>query len=108
MATVIAIRRRHDHDADARRWTAVAGAADGGCADTLHHVKLRVMKIRLNGEEREVANALSVTELLAASGYAERRVAVEINREIVPKSRHDEHRVNDGDRIEIVHALGGG
>jgi len=67
-----------------------------------------MIRIRLNGVEREVADALSVAELLAANGYAQRRVAVEINREIVPKSRHDLHCVNDGDRVEIVHALGGG
>ncbi len=67
-----------------------------------------MIRIRLNGEECEVDEATSVAALLAANGYAERRVAVEINREIVPKSQHERHRVNDGDRIEVVHALGGG
>lgn len=67
-----------------------------------------MITIRLNGERHEVAEATSVAALLAANGYAQRRVAVEINREIVPKSRHEERRVNDGDQIEIVHALGGG
>ncbi|HEY0180930.1 MAG TPA: sulfur carrier protein ThiS [Dokdonella sp.] len=66
------------------------------------------MKIALNGEEREVAPSTSLAALLEAAGYASRRVAVEVNREIVPRSRYAEHRLGDGDRVEIVHAIGGG
>lgn len=66
------------------------------------------MKIALNGEEREVPPAISVTQLLHEAGYADRRVAVEVNREIVPRSRHAERRLHPGDRVEIVHAIGGG
>jgi len=65
------------------------------------------MEIVLNGEPREVA-AATVLELLQALAMGERRVAVEINGEIVPRSRHGEHALAQGDRIEIVHALGGG
>jgi len=68
----------------------------------------RRMNVLLNGETREVAGTCTLAELLASSGYAERRIAVEVNREIVPRSRHGEHRLADGDRIEIVHAIGGG
>lgn len=69
---------------------------------------MAIMKIALNGEEREVAPATSITQLLRDAGYADRRVAVEINREIVPRSRHAEQLLRAGDRVEIVHAIGGG
>ena len=46
--------------------------------------------------------------LLATANFAERRIAVEVNREIVPKSRHGQHVLRDGDRVEIVQAMGGG
>ncbi|MBS0514889.1 MAG: sulfur carrier protein ThiS [Proteobacteria bacterium] len=64
--------------------------------------------IQINGEAKQVQASTSVTALLEAAGYAERRVAVEINHEIVPKSMHDDRVLCDGDQVEIVHALGGG
>jgi len=66
------------------------------------------MNIQLNGEPRTLAAALTVTELLRQEGLGERRVAVEINGEIVPRGRHAEQAIGEGDRVEIVHALGGG
>jgi sulfur carrier protein len=66
------------------------------------------MKIVLNGESREVAATLSLAQLLEQSGYGARRVAVEVNREIVPRSLHAQHGLAEGDRIEIVQAIGGG
>lgn len=66
------------------------------------------MNIHLNGELRQVQPNLLLIELLAAEGLAERRVAVEINGEIVPRSQHAAHSLQDGDVVEIVHALGGG
>jgi sulfur carrier protein len=66
------------------------------------------MKITLNGEDREVADALTLEALLEADGFREKRVAVEINRQIVPRSTFSDHRLKPGDRIEIVHAIGGG
>ena len=65
------------------------------------------MDIVINGQARQVA-ATTVLELLQAQGLADRRVAVEVNGEIVPRSRHGEHALAAGDRVEIVHALGGG
>jgi sulfur carrier protein len=67
-----------------------------------------MVRILLNGAPREVAANLSVGKLLDAEGYAQRKVAVEVNREIVPRSLHAQHIVREGDRIEIVHAIGGG
>lgn len=66
------------------------------------------MNIQLNGQARPLSHPLTVLELLANEGLAERRVAVEVNGQIVPRSRHGEHVVQDGDLVEIVHALGGG
>ncbi|HZH43255.1 MAG TPA: sulfur carrier protein ThiS [Lysobacter sp.] len=66
------------------------------------------MEILLNGEPRALPGALSIGDLLEVEGLGQRRVAVEVNGEIVPRSRHASHRLADGDRVEIVHALGGG
>ncbi len=64
--------------------------------------------IVLNGQPRACAPGRTLHDLLAEAGYAQRRVAVEVNREIVPKSEHAQRELRDGDNIEIVHALGGG
>ncbi|MBP6798459.1 MAG: sulfur carrier protein ThiS [Luteimonas sp.] len=66
------------------------------------------MDIQLNGEPLSLAEASTVQALLEAQGLAERRVAVEVNGEIVPRSRHAARALRAGDRVEIVHALGGG
>ncbi|QDH69241.1 sulfur carrier protein ThiS [Marilutibacter alkalisoli] len=65
------------------------------------------MEITLNGEPRRT-EATTIAALLEAEGLALRRVAVEVNGEIVPRGRHAGHPLSEGDRIEIVHALGGG
>ncbi|MFA6986423.1 MAG: sulfur carrier protein ThiS [Arenimonas sp.] len=66
------------------------------------------MRILLNGEVREFPEPQTISTLLLAAGYAERRVAVEVNREIVAKGRHAGHALADGDRVEIIQAIGGG
>ncbi len=66
------------------------------------------MKIILNGQEKPLAAPITVAALLAEMGLAERRVAVEVNREIVPRSRHGEVQLKDNDRVEVVFAIGGG
>ncbi|MBZ0133639.1 MAG: sulfur carrier protein ThiS [Rhodocyclaceae bacterium] len=66
------------------------------------------MEISVNGEKRSVADALSVAELLRGMGLEGKRLAVECNGEIVPKSGHAEAQLAEGDRIEIVIAVGGG
>ncbi len=65
-------------------------------------------KIQLNGMARELAEPISIAALLDANGYAGRAVAVEINREIVPRSLHAQQLLRDGDEVEVVHAIGGG
>ena len=66
------------------------------------------MQVILNGEPLNLDDAPSIAELLQRKGYAERRVAVEINRAIVPRSQHAIRHVAEGDQIEIVQAMGGG
>jgi len=66
------------------------------------------MEISVNGEKRRVAAALSVAELLREMGLEGKRLAVEKNGEIVPKSAHAAAQLGEGDRIEIVIAVGGG
>jgi sulfur carrier protein len=67
-----------------------------------------LLRLLLNGEPREMPIGADVLALLEHEGLAARRVAVEVNGEIVPRSRHAGHCLADGDRVEIVHALGGG
>lgn len=69
---------------------------------------MRMLQVFLNGELREVDIGTTVHALLDRTGYANRRIAVEINREIVPRSAQAGRMLEEGDRIEIVHALGGG
>jgi sulfur carrier protein len=66
------------------------------------------MDIIVNGEPQELADVITITTLLEARGLTGKRVAVERNGEIVPKSRHAETAIASGDRIEIVVAVGGG
>lgn len=66
------------------------------------------LHLRINGEPRTFEGPLDIPSLLRAEGLGDRRVAVEVNGEIVPRGRHAGHALADGDRVEIVHALGGG
>lgn len=66
------------------------------------------MKILLNGEERGFDGVGDVAALVGALGLDLRKVAVERNLEIVPRSAYQSTAIADGDRIEIVHFIGGG
>ena len=68
----------------------------------------KAMKITVNGEDRYFDRALSLAGLLTSLGIAGGKVAIERNLEIVPKSAYHEINLSDGDRIEIVHFIGGG
>lgn len=72
------------------------------------HMTTATVRVRVNGEPRELPAGASVAALLAAMDTAGRRVAVERNGEIVPKSRHADTLLADGDRLEVVIAVGGG
>ena len=66
------------------------------------------MTLNINGEPRVLAGLSDVAGLVAALGLDARKVAVERNLEIVPRSAYGKTRLADGDRIEIVHFIGGG
>ncbi|WP_110654551.1 sulfur carrier protein ThiS [Salinicola halimionae] len=66
------------------------------------------MLIQLNGEPRPLEGDSTLTNLVESLGLTGRRIAIEVNEEIVPRSQHGQMRLNDGDRVEIVHAIGGG
>ncbi|HTO70226.1 MAG TPA: sulfur carrier protein ThiS [Myxococcota bacterium] len=66
------------------------------------------MQYVLNGEAQTAGAPLSVLDLLTRFELSKRRVAVAINAEVVPKSRFAEVWIRDGDRVEVIHAVGGG
>ncbi|MGH6987990.1 MAG: sulfur carrier protein ThiS [Caulobacteraceae bacterium] len=66
------------------------------------------MVLTVNGEERPFESGLSIAGLVAALGLDSRKIAVERNRVVEPKSRWNAARLADGDQIEIVHFVGGG
>jgi thiamine biosynthesis protein ThiS len=66
------------------------------------------MKLHINGEDREFNSPLSLAALLDSLGMKAGRVAVELNRDIVPRERWLETALAEGDRLEIVHFVGGG
>ena len=68
----------------------------------------KAMKINVNGEDRCFDSPLSIAGLLTNLGIAGGKVAIERNLEIVPKSAYHTINLNEGDRIEIVHFIGGG
>jgi thiazole synthase/sulfur carrier protein len=71
----------------------------------LHEV---VMTLTINGEQRAFGALSNLAALVAELGLDARKVAVERNLEIVPRSAYAETGIADGDRIEIVHFIGGG
>ena len=66
------------------------------------------MEVTVNGSAREIPDGLTVKDLVAHLGLSGGPVAVEINREIVPRAEHATRSVATGDTIEIVHFVGGG
>jgi sulfur carrier protein len=66
------------------------------------------IKVTLNGAPREFAAALTFNQLLAELSLAGKRLAIEVNGEIVPRSRFAEAGLRDGDKVEVVVAVGGG
>ena len=67
-----------------------------------------MIEITLNGEPKTLPASLSVTQLLETCQMDPRKVAVEVNREVVPKAQHPQHRLQAGDAVEIVTLVGGG
>jgi sulfur carrier protein len=66
------------------------------------------VKIHINGEEKEIAEGLSIAQLLQELKIRSGRVVVELNRDIVSRAAHDSTTLKEGDALEIVHFVGGG
>ena len=66
------------------------------------------MTILVNGEEKTVPSGITLSELLRLLDLAEGRVAVERNREVVPRRLHQELQLREGDRLELIQFVGGG
>jgi sulfur carrier protein len=66
------------------------------------------MEIYLNGEAREVPDNCTAAQLVEELDLTGKRVAMEVNMEIVPRSGYQAHTLHEGDKVEIVHAIGGG
>jgi thiamine biosynthesis protein ThiS len=66
------------------------------------------MQLFVNGDEKNYPNVTTLAQLIVELGMKGDRVAVELNREIVPRAQWDETQLRDGDRLEIVHFVGGG
>ncbi len=66
------------------------------------------VRIQVNGTDRSLKKGTTVSTLIRMLALTERKIAVEINREIVPQSWHEQTELCDGDRVEIIEAIGGG
>ena len=66
------------------------------------------MKLQINGEEKSIECPLTLVALIEQMGMKPDRVAIELNREIVPRDQWPQINLSEGDRLEIVHFVGGG
>ncbi len=69
---------------------------------------VRTSEIIVNGEAHPFSPGQTLAELVEALGLSGRRIAIEVNEDLVPRSRFETHALKSGDRVEIVHAIGGG
>ena len=66
------------------------------------------MKIIVNGEEITLPENSNIQDLIAQLGFTNKRIAIEINETIIPKSKHQSHLLKNHDRVEVINAVGGG
>ena len=66
------------------------------------------MELVINGKIEQLPDSINATQLIEHLGLQNERLAMEVNREILPRSRFDSHCFKPGDEIEIVRAIGGG
>ena len=67
-----------------------------------------MITIYINGEAETLAPEFSVQQLVEKIGLSDKRIAIECNACILPRSEYANHQLKDGDKLEIVHAIGGG
>ena len=66
------------------------------------------MQVQVNGEMLQLQDGITLTSLVEQLELGEKRIAIELNLEIIPRSQHAETVFKESDRVEIVHAIGGG
>ena len=66
------------------------------------------MKILVNGDAVEIAPDATLADLVKRLDLENRRIAIEVNEELIPRSAFADHLIREGDQVEIVHAIGGG
>ncbi|MGI8640197.1 MAG: sulfur carrier protein ThiS [Pyrinomonadaceae bacterium] len=66
------------------------------------------MRVVINGETKEIVNKVSLSELLKHFSLSDERIAIELNKEVVRKKDWESIKINDADKIEIIHFVGGG
>ena len=66
------------------------------------------MKIIVNGEEITLPENSNIQDLIAQLGFTNKRIAIEINEAIIPKSKHQSYQLKNQDRVEVINAVGGG
>ena len=66
------------------------------------------MRVTLNGEQQELAEGITISDLITQLELGKRRLAVEVNRDIVARESFAERTLREGDVVEIVHFIGGG
>jgi len=66
------------------------------------------MNIQLNGDTQQFDDKLTAAQLVEKLGLQGKRIAMEVNEEIVPRSSYDTYQLQENDKIEIIHAVGGG
>tara|TARA_R110002096_G_scaffold14698_3_gene51721 strand:+ start:191 stop:412 length:222 start_codon:yes stop_codon:yes gene_type:complete len=67
-----------------------------------------VMQVQVNGDAMELPEEVTVAVLIERMALVGKRFAVEVNEDIVPRSQHSTFSLNEGDKVEVVHAIGGG
>ncbi|MFO8140712.1 MAG: sulfur carrier protein ThiS [Marinobacter sp.] len=66
------------------------------------------MQVQVNAEAMELPDGATIAALIERLTLTGKRLAVEVNEDIVPRSQHPEFTLSEGDRVEVVHAIGGG
>ena len=66
------------------------------------------MKIIVNGEETSLSEDSNIQDLVAELGFTNKRIAIEVNEAIIPKSKHQSYLLESLDRVEVINAVGGG
>lgn len=66
------------------------------------------MNIILNGETETIPEQFTLMDLIHSQNLSGKRYAIEVNEQLIPRSQHEEHKLLEGDKVEIVQAIGGG